>query len=143
MRTTIELTALAALLLASQVATAQEFPVAPPDVAAAEAAGLKRVDASQLQREYAGKRVARSVQGRTVHAELKPDGTLTYSDDLGNTDSGTWSVSERNGGMICRAYSKQMGRRFCTLYFAAPDGLHYFGYNPEDKAWRATTRRDD
>jgi hypothetical protein len=45
--------------------------------------------------------------------------------------------------MICRAYSKQMGRRFCTVLLRRPDGIHYFGYSPEDKTWRATTRRAD
>jgi hypothetical protein len=135
--------ALAVLVSLIGIGAAQDFPPAPPDVAAAEAAGLKRVDAATLKRDYPGKRVARSVRGQLVHTELKADGTLTYVDDAGNVDSGTWSVTERNGGMICRAYSKQMGRRFCTLYYAALDGTHYFGYNPEDKAWRATTRRED
>lgn len=132
----------AALLLTCS-AFAQSFPDAPPDIAAAEKAGLKRVDTATLRSNYPGKRVARNLRGQIVHTELKPDGTLTYADDGGVTDSGSWSVSERNGGMMCRAYSKQMGRRFCTLYFAAPDGTHYFGYNPEDKLWRVTTRREE
>jgi hypothetical protein len=134
---------LAAAALCARLALAQEFPAAPPDIAAAEAAGLKRVGPEELRRNYPGKRIARSVRGQTVHTELKPDGTLSYEDDAGGTDTGSWSVTEHNGGMICRAYSKQMGRRFCTLYYAAPDGVHYFGYNPEDHAWRVTTRRQD
>src|SRR5690242_553048 len=110
-----------AILALSRSAFAQGFPDAPPDIAAAEKAGLQRVDAAALRSNYPGKRVARNMRGQIVHTELKPDGSLTYADDGGVTDTGTWSASDRNGGMMCRAYSKQMGRRFCTLYFAAPD----------------------
>lgn len=134
---------LAAAISFTSAALALEFPPAPPDIAAAEAAGLRRIDAAELKRDYPGKRIARSLRTQTVHTDLKADGTLQYADDAGVSDTGTWSLSERNGGMICRAYSKQMGRRFCTVYYAAPDGVHYFGYNPEDKAWRVTTRREE
>jgi hypothetical protein len=143
MHTPFALSMAAAALSFACSAAAQTFPEAPPDIAAAEKAGLQRVDAATLRANYPGKRVARNLRGQIVHTELKPDGTLTYADDGGVTDTGSWSVSERNGGMMCRAYSKQMGRRFCTLYFAAPDGANYFGYNPEDKLWRVTTRRED
>ena len=135
--------ALAGALLFTKVVCAQEFPIAPPDIASAEAAGLRRIDAAELRGNYPGKRIARSVGGHVVRTDLKADGSLQYVNDGGGTDTGTWSLSERNGGMICRAYSKQMGRRFCTVYYAAPDGIHYFGYNPDDKAWRVTTRRED
>lgn len=124
-------------------AAAQEFPPAPPDIPAAEAAGLHRIDANELKSSYPGKRIAQSYRGPVVRTQLKADGTLEYADNAGGVDTGSWSFTERNGGMICRAYSKQMGRRFCTVYYAAPDGIHYFGYNPEDKAWRVTTRRAD
>jgi hypothetical protein len=134
---------LVGLVFSTSAALALEFPTAPPDIPAAEAAGLRRVEAAELKRDYPAKRIARNVRGQTVHTELKADGTLQYADDAGLSDTGSWSVSERNGGMICRAYSKQMGRRFCSIYYAAPDGIHYFGYNPEDKAWRATTRREE
>jgi hypothetical protein len=134
---------LALVVSATSEAWAQEFPAAPPDIPAAEAAGLRRIGAAELKRDYPPKRIARNLRGQTVHTELKADGTLEYADDTGLTDTGSWSLSERNGGMICRAYSKQMGRRFCAIYYAAPDGIHYFGYNPEDKAWRATTRREE
>ena len=133
--------ACAAMLM--RAAVAQDFPPAPPNIPAAEAAGLRRIDAAELKSNYPGKRIAQSYRGPVVRTELKADGTLEYADNAGGVDTGSWSFTERNGGMICRAYSKQMGRRFCTIYYAAPDGIHYFGYNPEDKAWRATTRRAD
>ena len=142
MHKTTEALLLTSLAFAMSAALAQDFPPAPPDIRAAEAAGLRRVGAAELKRDYPAKRIARNLRGQTVHTELNADGTLQYADDTGLTDTGSWSVSERNGGMICRAYSKQMGRRFCSIYYAAPDGIHYFGYNPEDQAWRVTTRRE-
>jgi hypothetical protein len=143
MQTLSRIVLLACAALLTNAVAAQEFPSAPPDIPAAEAAGLRRIDAAELKSNYPGKRIAQSYRGPIVHTELKADGTLQYADNAGGMDTGNWSVSERNGGMICRAYSKQMGRRFCTVYYAAPDGIHYFGYNPEDQAWRATTRRTD
>jgi len=134
---------LAGAALLAEGAAAQQFPPAPADIAAAEAAGLRRIDAAELQRSYPGKRIAQSNRGLIVQTELRADGSVQYTDDAGGADTGTWTISERNGGAICRAYSKQMGRRFCTVYYAAPDGVHYFGYNPDDKAWRVTTRRVD
>jgi hypothetical protein len=131
----------AALLVGG--AAAQQFPPAPADIAAAEAAGLRRIDAAELQSSYSGKRIAQSDRGVIVQVELRAEGSVQYTDDAGGADTGTWTVSKRYGGAICSAYSKQMGQRFCTVYYAAPDGVHYFGYSPDDKAWRMTTRRVD
>jgi len=136
-------TLLACAALLASTAAAQDFPPAPPDIPAAEAAGLRRIGVAELKSNYPGKRIALSYRGPVVRTELKADGTLDYADNAGGLDTGSWSLTERNGGMICRAYSKQMGRRFCTVYYAAPDGVHYFGYNPEDQGWRVTTRRAD
>ena len=143
MPNTLKMIVLACAATLAGFAAAQGFPAAPADIAGAETAGLRRVGAAELKKNYPGKRIAQSYRGLVVRTELKPDGTLDYADNAGGVDNGTWSFTERNGGMICRAYSKQMGRRFCTVYYAAPDGIHYFGYSPEDKTWRATTRRAD
>jgi hypothetical protein len=132
---------LAGAALMAEGAAAQQFPPAPADIAAAEAAGLQRIDVAELQRSYPGKRIAQSARGVIVQTEARADGSVEYSDDAGGADTGTWSASKRYGGAICSAYSKQMGQRFCTVYYAAPDGVHYFGYSPDDKAWRMTTRR--
>ena len=119
---------------------AQDFPTAPPTAAAAEAAGLRRVDAAELSRHYAGKRVLRTSKGDLIHLDLRADGTLDYADEKGVTDTGSWSVAARNGGTLCRRYSKQMGGRSCDIYFVAPDGLHWFGYDPDSGQWGDTTR---
>jgi len=119
---------------------AQDFPAAPPTAGAAEATGLRRVDAAELNRHYAGKRMLRTARGDQVQLDLRPDGTLDYTDDKGVTDTGNWSVTARNGGTLCRRYSKQMGGRSCDIYFAAPDGVHWFGYDPDTGKWADTTR---
>ncbi len=119
---------------------APDFPLAPPTAGAAEAAGLRRIEAAELNRQYAGKRVLHSAKGNLIRLELKPDGTLDYADDTGVTDTGSWSVTARDGGTVCRRYSKQMGGRSCDIYFAAPDGVHWFGYDPASGQWSDTTR---
>lgn len=133
---------LAGLILLTTIAgaKAQDFPVAPPTVSAAEAAGLRRVEAVELSRDYAGKRVLLTGRGELIHLDLRPDGTLDYTDDKGATDTGSWSVTARNDGTLCRRYSKQMGARTCDVYFAAPDGVHWFGYDPDTGRWHDTTR---
>src|SRR5215813_3286011 len=108
MQTMMQVILLACATLYMGAVAGQGFPPAPPDVSAAEAAGLRRIDAAELKQNYPGKRIAQSNRGLTVMTNLKADGTIEYSDSAGGTDTGTWSVSERNGGSICRAYSKQM-----------------------------------
>jgi hypothetical protein len=117
------------------------FPAAPRSAADAEAQGLQRVEARTLAAIYGGVREAQNLKGEITRQELRPDGTLIYSNDKGVSGTGRWSVVDEQGGMICRTFDFQGGRRFCTLYYAAPDGVHLFGYNPQDRLWRITTRR--
>jgi catechol 2,3-dioxygenase-like lactoylglutathione lyase family enzyme len=130
----------AALLITVVFVGAQDLPAAPPTTGAAESAGLRHIDAAELNRHYAGKRMLRTARGDQVRLDLRPDGTLDYTDDKGVTDTGSWSVTARDGGRLCRRYSKQMGRRSCDIYFAAPDGVHWFGYDPDTGKWADTTR---
>jgi len=136
------LASLAGLIWLTTVAgaEAQDFPVAPPTKSAAEALGLRRVEATELSRDFAGKRALLTTKGEVIHLDLRPDGTLDYADDKGVTDTGSWSVTARDAGTLCRRISKQMGGRTCDVYFAAPDGVHWFGYDPGTGQWRDTTR---
>ena len=118
----------------------RSFPVAPKSAGEAEAQGLKRVDASTLAKTYGGIREAQNLKGEITRQELSGDGKLTYSNSNGVSGTGTWSVDEGDGGAICRVFDFQGGRRFCTIYYAASDGVHLFGYNAKDKLWRITTR---
>jgi len=127
-------------LAAVSALAALDFPAAPPTASAAEAAGLRRVDAAELSGQYAGRRLLRTAKGELIHLDLRPDGTLDYADERNVTDTGSWSVTTRKGGTLCRRYSKQMGGRSCDLYFAAPDGVHWFGYDPDTLQWSDTTR---
>jgi len=128
------------LLATVAAAEAQDFPAAPPTASAAKAEGLRRVEAAELNRGYAGQRVLLTGRGELIHLDLRADGTLAYADDKGVTDSGSWSVTAQHDGTLCRRFSKQMGGRTCDVYFAAPDGVHWFGYDPDTGRWRDTTR---
>jgi hypothetical protein len=119
---------------------AQDVPEAPATRVQAEAAGLQRVNAAELARGYAGKRVLMTDKGQVIRLTLRPDGTLDYADEKGISDTGSWLVQPANGGTLCRRYSKEMGGRTCVVYFTAPDGLHWFGYGASDGRWRDTTR---
>ena len=119
---------------------AQDFPSPPATLDGAAAAGLRRVTAEDLAQRYGGARMLKSAGGEIVRLQLHADGTLNYADDRGVTDTGSWTVLPRNGGTLCRRYSKQMGGRVCVVYFTAPDGLHWFGYSAETGTWRDTTR---
>ena len=136
------LASLAGLILLTTFAGAGavDFPVAPPSKSAAEAAGLRRVEAAELSRNYAGKRIFLTTRGELIRLDLRTNGTLDYADDKGVTDTGSWSVTARDEATLCLRFSKQMGRRTCNVYFAAPDGVHWFGYDPDTGQWRDTTR---
>lgn len=138
----ISTTLAAAALLMLQICDgmAEDVPAAPPTVTQAEAAGLQRVSATELVQRYGGARLLITDKGQMIRLQLRPDGTLDYWDDTGGADTGSWLVQTRNGGTVCRRYSKQMGGRTCVVYFAAADGVHWFGYGADDGRWRDTTR---
>jgi hypothetical protein len=140
MRNGITLVATALLMLQLCTGRAEEVPTAPKTATEAAAAGLERVDATELGQRYGGARLLITDKGQVIRLELHPDGTLTYLDEAGGADTGSWMVQTRNGGTVCRRYSKQMGGRTCVVYFAAPDRVHWFGYGAEDGRWRDTTR---
>src|SRR5262249_38318219 len=127
-------------LVAFSALGASDFPPAPPTAGAADAAGLRRLDATELSQQYAGKRALRTAKGELIHLELRADRTLDYADERGGTGTGGWSGTGRKGGVLCRRYSKQMGGRSCDIYFTAPDGVHWFGYDPDTSQWSDTTR---
>ena len=136
------LTAILFVLTGTQAihASSQTFPDAPVTVQAAIEVGLQQANSVELKQRYVSQRVEKTKLGRLRQVELRPDGSMSYTDDSGVSDTGNWSVLQRSGGMICQAYSKDMGRRDCLIYFTAPDGVHYFGYDAQDKTWRATGR---
>ena len=134
-----------AVLLMMQVCGAQgeDIPPAPPTAFEAEATGLRRVGSPELGQHYSGNRLLVTDKGQVVRLRLHADGSLEYQDDNGGADTGNWLVQSRKGGTLCRSYSKQMGGRTCVIYFAAADGVHWFGYGADDGRWRDTTRSLD
>jgi len=134
-----------ALLLTMEICGAQseDIPPAPPTASAAEASGLQRVGSPELGERYGGARWLVTDKGQIVRLRLHADGSLEYQDDNGGADTGNWLVQPRQGGTLCRSYSKQMGGRTCVIYFAARDGVHWFGYGADDGRWRDTTRSLD
>jgi hypothetical protein len=131
--------AVAALLVARPCA-AVEFPPAPADVAAAEAAGLERLAPDRLKREFAAAREERSSRGESYVAHYAPDGAVELRAGSSLVDRGTFSVTGQRGGSVCLMLEKQMNQRLCSIWFAAPDGVHLFGYNPSDGKLRAISR---
>jgi len=121
-------------------AQGEDTPPAPSTASEAEAAGLQRVGAPELGQRYRGARLLVTDKGQVVRLRLNADGSLEYQDDNGGVDTGNWLVQPRKGGTLCRSYSKQMGGRTCVIYFAATDGVHWFGYGADDGRWRDTTR---
>jgi hypothetical protein len=131
---------LALLGLYMAAAVADDFPAPPPTVDDAITSGLRRVPAEEIAQAYPGARMLKAYGGEVVRLQLRSDGSLDYTDDRGVSDTGNWAVLPRNGGTLCRRYSKMMGGRVCVIYYAAPDGLHWFGFSAESGQWRDTTR---
>jgi hypothetical protein len=124
----------------SLAAWSQDFPPPPSTADAAAASGLRRIEAEELRQRYGGTRILKGASGEILRLNLHADGTLDYADDKGVADTGSWAILPRNGGMVCRRYSKQMGGRICLVYFAAPDEGYWFGYSADSGQWRDTTR---
>jgi hypothetical protein len=130
----------ATALLAGGPGMAAEFPQAPADAAAAEAAGLQRLAPDRLKSEFGAAREERNSRGESYIADYGADGRIELRSGASLIDRGTFSITAQRGGSVCLMLDKQMNQRFCSIWFAAPDGVHLFGYNPSDGKLRATSR---
>jgi hypothetical protein len=136
------LVVLAGLVL-SVIATAlsaQEFPEPPADAVAADAVGLKRVAVEELKSAFVGVREERNSRGERYLAHYRADGGVELTAGSNLIDRGSFSIASRGGGSVCLMLEKQMNQRLCSIWFAAPDGLHLFAYNPSDGKLRAVSR---
>ena len=127
-------------LLSQPVMADRAFPVAPADVSTAAAAGLKRLDTTDLKTAFAGKRSELDARGKSYRAEYGSDGSVILSNTSGLIDRGTFSVTRQNGGAVCLRLEQQMNQRMCAIWFVAADGIHLFGYNPGDGSLRAISK---
>ena len=130
----------AAALLMARPCAAAEFPPAPADAASAEAAGLQRLAADRLKSEFSAAREERNGRGENYVAHYAADGGVELRAGSSLIDRGTFSVTGQRGGSVCLMLDKQMNQRLCSIWFAAPDGVHLFGYNPSDGKLRAVSR---
>ena len=130
-----------AVILASAMrAGAQDFPEAPADAVAAETAGLKRAGVEELKALFAGLREERNSRGESYLARYRPDGGVELTAGSSPIDRGTFAITAQGGGSVCLMLEKQMNQRLCSIWFAASDGLHLFGYNPSDGKLRTVSR---
>ncbi|HZP94041.1 MAG TPA: hypothetical protein VFB20_14340 [Burkholderiales bacterium] len=127
-------------LLAAGPCAAAEFPEPPPDAPAAQAAGLQRLTAAQLESAFAGRREERNSRGELYIAQYRADGSVELRAAGGVIDRGAFRVMDQHGGSVCLMLEKQMNQRLCSIWFAAPDGMHLFGYNPTDGRLRVISR---
>jgi hypothetical protein len=130
----------AAALLSAGLCAAAEFPPAPADTAAAEAAGLQRVTVDRLKLEFTAEREERGSRGENYVAHYAADGAVELRAGSSLIDRGTFSVTGQRGGSVCLMLEKQMNQRLCSIWFAASDGVHLFGYNPSDGRLRTVSR---
>jgi hypothetical protein len=128
------------LALPATSASPQDFPAAPASLAAAEASGLRRVGAQDLKAAFLGQREERSARGESYVASYQADGRVELRAGSTLIDRGTFSISGRQGGSLCLMLDKQMNQRLCTIWVAAPDSLHLYGYNPGDGGLRTLSR---
>lgn len=134
--------ALAAAVWCVMLSADAQTMEAPPDAAAAQAAGLRRLAAGELKSTFAGPREERNVSGQSYIAHYAPDGHIELRSGSSLIDRGTFSVTGQNGGSLCLMLEKQMNQRLCSIWFAAPDGLQLFGYHPTDGQLRTVSRPD-
>ncbi len=127
-------------LLSQPVIADQAFPVAPADASIATAAGLQRLDTTELEKAFSGERSEQNAHGKIYRAEYGVDGSIILSNTSGLIDRGTFSITRQAGGGVCLRLEQQMNQRMCAIWFLADDGIHLFGYNPRDGKLRAVSR---
>jgi len=118
----------------------QDFPEPPADSASAEASGLKRVTIDELKAAFVGAREERNPRGESHLAHYRADGGIELRSGSSLIDRGSFSITAQRGGSLCLMLDRQMNQRLCSIWFAAPDNVHLYGYNPGDGKFRAISR---
>jgi len=126
------------IALGANVAWAQEFPKAPPQMKEAEAQGLTRVGIKELKAFIPGSIRLKGVRGVEKTKIFHEDGTLTVLDI--RDKHGTWHFNKQIDGYCNNIDMQKKNVRACLNVFKAPDGVHYFNYEVKSghfaEVWR-------
>jgi hypothetical protein len=130
-----------ALLVPLFMAVATNTFAAPPNIKAAEAKGLQRVNLEELKKFIPGSIKVKGHKGGKYKLTFKADGSVDRTGGVNlDAQTGEWHFDEKNNA-YCSAFDEVMGyQEVCFAVFRKPHKDKFFDYDIEDSffahGWR-------
>lgn len=121
--------------------TATNTFAAPPNIKAAEAKGLQRVNLEDLKKFIPGVINVKGHKGGKYTLTFKADGSVDRTGGVGlDAQTGEWHFDEKNN-IYCSAFKEVMGyKEVCFAVFRKPHENKFFDYDIGDSffahVWR-------
>lgn len=135
------LTIRSALLLSLLMTVTTSTFAAPPNIKAAEAKGLQRVNLEELKKFIPGVIKVKGHKGGKYTLTFKADGSVDRTGGVGlDAQTGEWHFDEKNN-VYCSAFTEVMGyKEVCFAVFRKPNENKFFDYDIADSffahVWR-------
>lgn len=94
-------------LMSLPVMADRALPVAPVNASMVAAAGLQRLDTTELKKAFSGKRSEQNVRGKSYRAEYGLDGSVVLDDTSGLMDRGTFSITDKAAAVFVCDWSSR------------------------------------
>ncbi len=122
-----------ALLVPLFMAVATNTFAAPPNLKAAEAKGLQRMNFQDLKKFIPGVIFIKGHKGGKFTLTFKADGSVDRTGGVGlDAQTGEWHFDEKNNA-YCTAFDEARGyQEVCYAVFRTPNGKKFLDYDIED-----------
>ena len=106
---------------------------APPNLKAAEARGLQRVNLEDLKKFIPGVIIIKGHKGGKRTQTFKANGSVDRTGGVAlDAQTGEWHFDEKNNAYCTAFYEKRGYTEACFAVFRAPNGNKFFSYDIED-----------
>ena len=130
-----------ALLVSLFMAVVSNTFAAPPNLKAAEAKGLQRVNLQDLKKFIPGVIFVKGHKGGKYKLTFNADGSVDRTGGVGlDAQTGKWHFNEKNN-TYCSTFEEVMSyQEVCYAVFRTPNGKKFLNYDIEDSffahGWR-------
>ena len=130
-----------ALLVPILMLVASNSFAAPPNIKAAEAKGLHRMNLQELEKFIPGVIFVKGHMGGKFTLTFKADGSVDRTGGVGlDAQAGEWHFDEKNNA-YCTAFEEARGyEEVCYAVFRTPNGKKFLDYDIDDsfyaRIWR-------
>lgn len=123
----------ALLVLSLMVVATNTQAAPPPNLKAAEASGLQRVNLEELKKYIPGVINIKGHKGGKYTLTFKANGSVDRTGGVGlDAQTGEWHFDEKNNTYCTAFYEMRDYKEVCFAVFHTPDGDKFFDYDIYD-----------